>query len=308
MSMSRSNREKPPRGSLHPRNPHQGRYDFAELCAAAPELADHVRASPSGDPTIDFAAPDAVLSLNRAILAANYRIRHWMIPEGYLCPPIPGRADYIHYAADLLAGDGEIPTGRSVRVLDVGTGASCIYPILGSQSYGWSFVASEIDPVSVRVARLIAESNPQLAKLVKIVQQREHGSVFRSVIRKTDRFDLTICNPPFHASMEAAQASSLRKQANLGVATARDVPATLNFGGQPGELWCPGGEVGFLKRMIRESVEFGSQVGWFTSLVAKKEHLRLLEEELARWSPLQVVVIPMSQGVKISRILAWRFG
>ena len=294
-------------GSLHPRNPHQGRYDFAALQAAVPALEAHVRLNPAGQPTIDFGDPAAVLCLNQALLAHSYRVRHWMIPAGYLCPPIPGRADMIHYLADLLAGDGEVPTGKQVRVLDVGTGANCIYPIIGSQSYGWKFVGTDIDPVSVKTARLIVESNPCLSQLIKVVQQKQSNSIFKGILRKGERFDLTLCNPPFHASPEAAQAGSRRKVKNLSKGKVGKGKAELNFGGQGAELWCPGGELAFIKQMIRESVEFGAQVGWFSSLVSKGEHVPLLKKVLAQCGAEQVTVIPMSQGQKVSRLLAWRF-
>ncbi|MFQ3226131.1 MAG: 23S rRNA (adenine1618-N6)-methyltransferase [Lentimonas sp.] len=294
-------------GTLHPRNPHQGRYDFSALCEAVPALESYVRLNPSGERTIDFSDPAAVLCLNQALLAHSYQVRHWMIPAGYLCPPIPGRADMIHYLADLLAGEGQVPTGKQVRVLDIGTGANCIYPIIGSQSYGWRFVATDIDPVSVATARLIVESNPCLSQLVNVVQQKERGSVFKGIIRKGDQYDLTLCNPPFHTSMAAAQAGSQRKVKNLSKGRAGKGAAKLNFGGQQAELWCPGGEVAFITQMIRESAEFAAQVGWFTSLVSKGEHVRLLKQVLAQCGATQVVVIPMSQGQKVSRLLAWEF-
>ena len=305
--MPKPKQNTPPTGLLHPRNPHQGRYDFSVLCEVVPELEPYLRLNPSGEQTIDFGDPAAVVCLNRALLAQTYGVKHWMIPAGYLCPPIPGRADYIHYVADLLAGGAEVPTGKGVRVLDIGTGANCIYPIVGSQSYGWKFVGSDIDPVSVKTARLIAESNPCLSKLVKVVQQKDRDSIFKGIIRKGDHFDLTICNPPFHASMAAAQAGTQRKQKNLGKGRPVSGNAPLNFGGQKAELWCPGGEFAFITQMIRESVDFAAQVGWFTSLVSKGEHLRGLKKVLAQCSAKQVAVVQMSQGQKISRFLAWRF-
>ena len=209
--------------------------------------------------------------------------------------------------ADLLAGAGKVPTGKQVRVLDIGTGANCIYPIIGSQSYGWKFLATDIDPVSVKTACLIVESNPCLSKLVKVVQQKERNSIFKGIIRKGDYFDLTLCNPPFHISMEAAQAGTQRKQKNLTKGRSANGPAKLNFGGQQAELCCRGGEVAFITQMIRESAEFAAQVGWFTSLVSKREHLRVLKQVLSQCGAKQVEVIPMSQGQKVSRFLAWRF-
>lgn len=302
--MPKPDRERTTRGKLHPRNPHQGRYDFESLCAAAPDLARFLRPHPVDGETLDFADPAAVLTLNRAILAHAYQIEHWTIPDGYLCPPVPGRADYVHYAADLLAGPDGIPTGKGVRVLDVGTGANCIYPIIGSQSYGWKFVATDIDPVSIKSARLICEANPRLRKLVRVVQQKQRDAVFASILRPTDRFHLVMCNPPFHASMEEAEASTLRKHRNLGTDDAAN--SMRNFGGQPSELWCPGGELAFVTAMIRESVRYATQVDWFTSLVSKGGNLRALQDVLRGCEATEVRVIPMSQGSKISRILAWK--
>ncbi|MEO6324921.1 MAG: RlmF-related methyltransferase, partial [Thermoanaerobaculia bacterium] len=122
--------EKP---GLHPRNPHRHRYDFSQLIASSPALGPYVRPNAHGDPSIDYANPDAVLALNRALLKHVHGIAHWDVPPGFLCPPVPGRADYLHHAADLLAGSngGEIPRGSGVRVLDIGVGANVIYPVIG---------------------------------------------------------------------------------------------------------------------------------------------------------------------------------
>ncbi len=296
-------------GSLHPRNPHGGRYDFEKLCQACPELGDLLRPNPAGDQTIDFADEQAVLCLNRALLAAYYNVQHWMIPPGYLCPPIPGRADMIHYLANLLAttNGGEIPRGKKVKVLDIGTGANCIYPILGSQSYGWQFLASDIDPASVKTAQLIVESNPCLRSLIKVVEQKNADSIFEGIIKPGTHFDLTLCNPPFHASAEEAQISGQRKRKNLSKKTPGKVSSKLNFGGQKAELWCPGGELQFITQMIHESQAFAKQVTWFTSLVSKSDHLHPLKEKLTEVAAQQVEVIQMSQGQKISRILAWNY-
>lgn len=304
------------KGVLHPRNPHRGRYDLALLSQSCPELSAFIKPNPKGDNTIDFSDEKAVLCLNRALLAHYYHVSNWQIPEGYLCPPIPGRADYIHYVADLLAQSSSTelaPTNaaKKIKVLDVGTGANCIYPIIGSQSYGWEFTASDIDPVSVDSAQTIVNSNACLRDKVKVVLQQDATSIFKGIIKPQDRYSLTICNPPFHASMAEARAGSQRKwknlnKANLSAAKKSNEP-TLNFGGQKAELWCKGGEITFLTRMANESVEFGHQVVWFTSLVSKSENVRPLQILLKQLSAKQVKVIEMSQGQKVSRLVAWRF-
>jgi 23S rRNA (adenine1618-N6)-methyltransferase len=296
-------------GALHARNPHSGRYDFDALCGSCAALKSFLKPNPAGDQTVDFSDANAVLCLNQALLAHYYGVKQWMIPEGYLCPPIPGRVDYIHYLADLLSAGNkdEVPTGKRVRVLDVGTGANCIYPIIGSQSYGWKFVATDIDPVSVKTARAIVAANSCLTNLVKVVQQKDSTAILKGIIRKGDYYDLTMCNPPFHASAEDAQAGSQRKVKKLGKGRALNGPVKLNFGGQNAELWCDGGEVGFVTRMATESVEFADQVGWFTSLISKSESLQPIKRVLAQIDVKKIEVINMSQGQKVSRLIAWRF-
>lgn len=281
---------------------------MAVLSAVEPELAPCVFPNPAGELTIDFSDPRAVLLLNRALIKKFYSLEFWTIPEGSLCPPVPGRADYIHYAADLLAGDrgGEIPRGKGVHLLDIGTGASCIFPIIGTRSYGWKFTASETDLRSLKVAGLIVESNKCLAGKIVLKCQKERNAVFRNIIGPGDRFDLTVCNPPFYSSPSEALEANRRKQMNLGIS--RDGEKDVrNFGGTDGELWCPGGEAAFIGKMIDESPSFGTQVCWFTSLVSRSVNLPFLETRLKKLNAAEIRIIPMAQGQKQSRILAWTF-
>jgi 23S rRNA (adenine1618-N6)-methyltransferase len=128
---------------------------------------------------------------------------------------------------------------------------------------------------------------------------------FRGVIGPAERFDATICNPPFHASAAEARAGSVRKLRNLtGTRVQRPV---LNFGGKNTELWCEGGEAGFIRRMVRQSSQFAASCCWFTTLVSKQSNLRPIEQELRSVSALGVTVIPVSQGSKAARIVAWTF-
>ena len=295
------------KAELHPRNKHRQRYDFAVLAARAPELVRFLRPSPQGDATIDYADPAAVLALNRALLLAYYGLADWFLPPGYLCPPIPGRVDYLHHAADLLAGDnhGSIPRGPGIVVLDIGTGANCIYPILGRHEYGWSFVASEADPTALRNAQRIVAKNPTLADFIDCRRQPSAGAIFRGLVRPGERFALTLCNPPFHSSAQEAAAGTQRKTRNLGTGGA--VRSPLNFGGMNHELWCPGGELGFVRRMIAESAALPHTAVWFTTLVSKAANLPALSRTLAEVRAVEVRIIPMAQGQKQSRILAWTF-
>ncbi|RZL41237.1 MAG: 23S rRNA (adenine(1618)-N(6))-methyltransferase RlmF [Pedobacter sp.] len=202
------------KSSLHPRNKHKARYDFKALTESLNELKDFVFVNKYGDESIDFANPDAVKTLNKSLLKHFYQIDFWDIPDGYLCPPIPGRADYIHYAADLLASCNaqNIPNGKKISVLDVGVGANCVYPIIGNREYGWQFIGSEIDSVAVQSAKNIIEVNLALKNNVEIRLQPSKSAVFNNIIHKQEKFDLTICNPPFHASALITESKLFKNQ------------------------------------------------------------------------------------------------
>jgi 23S rRNA (adenine1618-N6)-methyltransferase len=295
--------------SFHPRNRHQGRYDFPAMIKQCPPLAAFVITNSYGNLSIDFANPTAVRVLNQALLQQLYGIDFWQIPPGYLCPPIPGRADYIHGLADLLATGNHnvIPRGDAVRVLDVGVGANCIYPILGRVDYGWQFVACDVDAKALVAAQKIVQKNPSLNGGIELRQQPDSAHIFAGVIRADDLFDLTLCNPPFHSSAEEASFGSARKWRNLGLQDpARKLPK-LNFGGQQHELWCKGGEASFVRSMIRESAQHAAQVFWFTSLISKAGNLPDLQFALKKSGAKEVRVVPMAQGQKQSRFLAWTF-
>ncbi|SHH23768.1 23S rRNA (adenine(1618)-N(6))-methyltransferase RlmF [Flavobacterium defluvii] len=295
--------------NLHPRNLHRSRYDFELLISNCPDLKAFISINKYGVETIDFSNPLAVKTLNKALLQTYYDIQNWDIPKNYLCPPIPGRADYIHYIADLLAetNNNQIPKGNSVMGLDIGTGSNLIYPILGNSIYKWTFVGTDIDKKAIENCSKIIEANSKLTDAISLQQQTEPRFIFKNIIIPEDRFAFTICNPPFHALAEEANKGTSRKVSNLNPKEKKTSNPVLNFGGQNTELWCNGGEIGFITQMIYESVKYASQVLWFTTLVSKKENLSSIYKTLKKVNAVEVKTIEMSQGQKNSRIVAWSF-
>ena len=292
---------------LHPRNLDNSGYHFDQLINSCPELATFVFTNPHNIQTIDFANPEAVKALNKALLAFHYGIQNWDIPKNYLCPPIPGRADYIHYIADLLAAsnNGNIPLGETVQGLDIGIGANCIYPIIGNGSYGWSFVGTDIDENAIQNCKKIIQNNSKLIDVISLQLQTESRFIFKNIITPEDRFAFTICNPPFHKSQEEAYKGTLRKISNIKKKKSKE--AVLNFGGQNGELWCDGGELRFITQMIYESVKYTMNCMWFTTLVSKKENLASIYKTLNKVNAVEIKTIDMAQGQKTSRFVAWTF-
>ncbi|MBL4560279.1 MAG: 23S rRNA (adenine(1618)-N(6))-methyltransferase RlmF [Labilibaculum sp.] len=292
---------------LHPRNKNRSRYDFKQLVETCPELAPFVILNKYEDESIDFANPDAIKMLNKALLMHFYGLDHWDIPENYLCPPIPGRADYIHHIADLLCQNnyGKIPVGNKFTCVDIGVGANCIYPIIGNNEYGWSFIGSDIDPVAIDSAEKIIAANPSLKGKVKCILQENSKDYFYGVIPKDELVDLSICNPPFHASAKDALEGTMRKTRNLS--TEKVTKPSLNFGGQSNELWCDGGEERFVRNMINQSKKFAKSCFWFSTLISKESNLKSVYQALEAADAVKVETLPMGQGNKISRIVAWTF-
>lgn len=293
--------------NLHPRNPHRERYNFKQLCKSSPALRAFVSRNQYDDESIDFTNPEAVKALNSALLKHFYGVEGWNIPAGYLCPPIPGRADYIHYIADLLAenNNGVVPTGSQVKILDIGTGANCVYPLIGSSVYGWQFVGSEVDLIALASAKNIVALNKQLKDKIEIRRQASKTNIFTGIIKPGELFDVSICNPPFHSSALEAKSATDTKWKKLGINPKQN--NALNFGGQKTELWYHGGEAAFINRMIEESTLIPHSCKWFTTLVSKKETLPVVYKALTRVKALEVKTINMSQGQKISRVVCWTF-
>ena len=297
--------------NLHPRNQHRKRYDFEELIKSNPHLSKFVIINKYGGESIDFFNPDAVMNLNKALLKRFYNIDYWEIPKGFLAPPIPSRANYIHYIADLLQKRKEIyskseTTKRGkIKCLDIGVGANCVYPIIGNREYGWSFVGSDIDKKAIESARKIVNNNPNLKSEVELRFQENSKDIFSGIIKKDEFFDITICNPPFHSSKAEAQKGSKRKVSNLR--NRKTEKPILNFGGTSNELWCDGGEKQFITNMIIQSRQFANSCYWFTTLVSKQSNLKAIYSSLKKVNAVEIKTIEMKQGNKVSRIVAWTF-
>ena len=304
MSLEKNKQEK---ARLHSRNKNRERYDLSALATAIPELKKYVKPNKFGVDSVDFSNPLAVKLLNKALLIHYYGIERWEFPNENLCPPIPGRANYIHHIADLLGANnfGTIPFGDKITCLDVGLGASCIYPIIGVTEYGWKFIGSDIDPKSIASAQHIINSNASLKDKIECRLQKSPNAIFRGIIGKEDKIDVTMCNPPFHSSIEDAQKGTRRKIKNLSGKKVKT--PELNFAGISNELICDGGEYQFIQTMIRESKEIFKNCYWFSTLVSKQSNLKGIYKILEKTEANQIKTIPMGTGNKSSRIVAWTF-
>ena len=280
--------------NLHPKNKFNKGYNFEELIKINPKLEPFVSTNQFDVVTIDFSNPEAVKELNKGLLFSYDKVSIWNFPKENLCPPIPGRLDYIHYLNDLITSE------ENVKVLDIGTGATCIYPLLGVAEYNWTFVATDIDFASLDTAQDIIDDN-NLGGQIKLRRQEDENNILKGILKNEDSFSVVMCNPPFYKSAEEAQGANKRKNRNLGNNTVR------NFSGNNNELWYVGGEKAFLHNYLYESSLFKEKSKWFTSLVSNKDNIKSLEKSSTKLGAVEFKVIPMTQGNKVTRIACWRF-
>jgi len=282
---------------LHPRNKHKNGYNFDVLTKHNKNLASFVTKNNHGTLTIDFSDPKSVKELNSTLLEVHYGVKKWIFPDENLCPPIPGRVDYMHYISDLLSDSN---CTENITILDIGTGATCIYPLLGVKEYDWNFIATDIELDSLDTAQDIISDNNLEAKIL-LRQQFTEANILKGIIEKGDSFSAVVCNPPFYKSEQEAKGANARKSRNLGNNAVR------NFSGNNNELWYPGGEKAFLHNYLYQSSLYKDISVWFTSLVSKKETIKSLQKSGEKLKVKTMKIIPMHQGNKVTRIVAWQF-
>lgn len=285
---------------MHKNNKHSAGYDFEVLVANSPALETFVFQNNFGKVTIDFSDPKAIKALNTALLKLYYGIEYWEFTDQHLCPPIPGRVEYIHLVNDLLSASGVI---KDLTVLDLGTGATLIYPLLGHAEYGWRFIASEIDQQAIKNAQKIIDKNT-LGTAIELRFQKNPQDILTGILNPSEQISASMCNPPFYKSEAEALENTQRKLKGLGK---DDAKLVRNFSGTAKELWYPGGEKAFLHNYLYQSSLLKTNCIWYTSLVSKKEHVKSMQSSLKKLGATQIKVLDMSLGNKISRVVAWTF-
>lgn len=283
---------------MHSENPFDKNYNFNQLVHAHPKLEQYIVPGKFARKSIDFSNPAAVEALNTALIKWKFGLR-WTLKPGHLCPAVPGRFDYLLHARDLF----KAPTDRRVEMLDIGTGATLIYPLLATAAFNWNCTASDVDKEALSYAKGLIRMNKSMQG-TRLRRQPFKSNILEHVIAEDDYFDVVVCNPPFYKTKAEAERSNARKNKNLHGSSSEH----RNFGGSSNELWYKGGEEAFLKAMALESAKFKEQVHWFTSLVSKKEHIKTLKRFINKGEPKEVRVVEMDHGHKQTRFVAWTFG
>jgi len=298
---------------MHPRNPFSSALDLAALVVTYPALASHVRRADTNDGGhvhFDWGSSAALIELCRVLLWHHFGVR-WTQPQHMLCPTVPSRLNYLLWIEDLLAlretkSAGQAEPGPIVGV-DIGTGASCIYPLLGAACLGWRFVATELDPASTHSAKhnvaLNAWEDRIDVRQVEPSSDDEGGGggsaatlppILHGVLQPSEHAHFCMCNPPFFDTDETPQPNLATRPHARCAATA-------------GEQFTTGGEVGFVLRLVADSALLREQIVWYTSLVGRKRSLAPILRAVRAAGAAHVRTTEIAQGHTWRWAVAWTF-
>ncbi|XP_051934665.1 RNA N6-adenosine-methyltransferase mettl16 [Hippocampus zosterae] len=280
--------------SMHPRNRYKDKApDFAYLASKYPEFQEHVHTNLSGRAVVNFKEPEAVRALTCTLLKEDFGLSI-EIPLERLIPTVPLRLNYIHWVEDLIDGQKQPRRG-----IDIGTGASCIYPLLGASMNGWYFLATEVDDICFDYATRNVEQN-HLSDLIKVVKVPQKTLLMDALKEETEIvYDFCMCNPPFFANQLEAKGVNSRN-------ARRPPPSSVNTGGVT-EIMAEGGELEFVKRIIHDSLQLKKRLRWYSCMLGKKCSLAPLKEELRKQGVPKVTHTEFCQGRTMRWALAWSF-
>lgn len=277
--------------------------DFKALAKADPDFKKTWQACTG---KLDFQDPTVLQSLSKAILNVDFGLE-LSLPANRLCPPIPNRWNYVSWIQGLLDSTSPSYTNRyeperETTGLDIGTGASGIYAMLCMKSRpNWSMCTTDIDKTSFESAAANFAKNNMLAR-VKMLQTTASMPLIPLEGLGTKQLDFTLCNPPFFTD-SAEMEKSLSGE---GKATGPNAVCT----GSNNEMVCPGGDLGFVTRIVTESLVLREKVTWYSSMLGKLSSAKSIVELLKSHGITNWAVGVLDPGTKTGTkrwIVAWSF-
>lgn len=227
---------------------------------------------------------------------------------------VANRHNYILWLKRLLDTSSYDQLDRKVVGLDIGTGASCIYPLLGCAQRPWSFIATgklqytlqgflltnrypDIDAKSLEFATKNVQLN-DLHSRIRLVERKPQDPLIPLDELSIDNFDFCMTNPPFYKSEEEMVESAAQKSR----------PPFTACTGSKTEMVTDGGEVGFVERILRESLALRERVQWYTAMFGFLSSLTSFIEKLREHNIDNFAVTEFVQGNKTRRwALGWSF-
>nr|CAG4643884.1 EOG090X04JL [Lepidurus arcticus] len=277
---------------MHPRNPYKIPPDFRRLALDYPEFRKHAKQSLAGKIILDYKDPDALRALTTCLLQRDFNLL-LDLPPNRLVPTLPLRLNYILWIEDLLS-----PKTESINGIDIGTGASCVYPLLAGRKHGWKMLAIEKDDLNCEYAKKNVEAN-NLGNLIQ-VSKSEGEPILVGRLDPQTVYDFSMCNPPFFANEKDAISENKSRKSN------RHEPHSTPTGSLP-ETVVEGGEVAFVKTLIEESVQLKDQIRIFTTMLGHKSSVNPVKQALGNTQVASISSTEFCQGNTMRWGIAWTF-
>ncbi|KAI8739325.1 methyltransferase protein 16 [Biomphalaria glabrata] len=280
---------------MHQRNRYKNKKpSFLDLALKYPEFRAHTTQDESGKVFLDFKNAEALRALTTCLLIEDFGLS-MELPSDRLVPTLPLRLNYIHWLEDIV-GKEENKWG-----IDIGTGASCIYPVLAASMNKWHFLATEADDENFVYANKNVSAN-NLQDYINVLQVTSEDILVAPLqsFTQTNKFDFCMCNPPFFADHLEAQAITNTRSAQRPEAGSVSTAS-------PQECIAQGGEVGFIRHMIEESTVLRDKIRVYTSMVGKKSSLQHLKEDLKHHKVAKYSTTEFCQGKTMRWGIAWTY-
>ncbi|KAM5354242.1 hypothetical protein ACJ41O_000892 [Fusarium nematophilum] len=291
---------------------------FANLYAKAPDFKQLALQDPdfarlwNQHKTDFFNDPECVMQLTKTLLKLDFGLKI-ELPHDRLCPPVTNRHNYLLWIKSLMDTTSYEKPGRKLVGLDIGTGASCIYPLLGCTQRPWSFIATgqissapltkrykltrpDIDAKSLEYAQKNISLN-NLQHRITLLSRNPTDALIP--LDEDSKIDFTMTNPPFYESeLEMVKSAEQKSRPPFTACT-----------GSKTEMITPGGEASFVDRILRESLSLRGRVQWYTAMFGFLSSLVDFVGKLREHGVDNYAVTELVQGSKTRRwVVGWSFG
>ncbi|CAD5227812.1 unnamed protein product [Bursaphelenchus okinawaensis] len=288
---------------MHDRNMYKKHPpDFKKLALKYPEFRKLCKLSTTGNVSGDFGNEQFVKLLSEILLKKDFELDVEFM-SGSLIPRIPQRLNYLLLIDDILRANG---ITENVTGLDIGTGASCIYPLIGAKLLRYRFIATDVDEKSVEWACQQTKKNFKYDEIRILLIENE--KFFEEPLKQVDKLDFCMCNPPFFYESEGNLKFERNSEGTYTNTVEPTVSAPRSITVAKGnELMTSGGEVQFVKAIVDESVLFKDKVKVFTSMVGKISSIKVLTACLKDVGCKTIGISRLSQGNTQRGVLIWSF-
>lgn len=283
---------------MHRRNIFRKEPDFKKLACDYQELKQFVTVNSKNKLKFDFKNPDALRALTCALLHRYFQKRI-NIPTDRMIPAVPQRLNYICWIEDLVKLVEIQSPDVNVLGIDIGTGASCIFPILSChRNPTWSFIGVEADTKSYAVALENVQKNfmDDRISMIKITTEDTLNDI---LCLSHQPITFIMCNPPFFeeeygVTLEINSGQRPKSSSN----TSNKIESVVS-----------GGEIAFVGHMLEQSRHLKEEVTIYTSMLGKKQSLTHFKQTLSSLNEdnLSWTWAELCQGKTIRYAIAWSF-